>query len=153
MTRLAQARPSLPIVSPAFGIALICPFSSLARSRKRVNSYTLAHSGGMVLYSRAKLLCRISCVESAMRLPVLWCWMWRGGWRSREGRGREAKADCTPFCCQRQPMWLPHARRSASQAFNKAVWPDRGSERVASVLFFPPLSLSSSDFCNYQNPL
>ncbi len=99
----------------------------------------------MVLYSWAKLLCRISCVESAMRLPVLWCWMWRGGggWRSREGRGREAEADCTPCCCQWWPLWLLHARRSPSQTLSKS---NAATQRkwkslfLSSLLFFfsPP---------------
>lgn len=67
--------------------------------------------GGLVLYSRARLQCRISCVESAMRLPALWCWMWRSreGWRGKEEKHKQTvlptAVSCAysqrAFCCLR----------------------------------------------------
>lgn len=65
----------------------------MAHCRKRVHFYKLAQNRELLLCSWAKLLCRISCVASAMRLPVLCCWMWRG-WRSVEGKGTEAETGC-----------------------------------------------------------
>lgn len=51
-----------PIVTVP-GIMLICMLNG--SQLKRTHFYTLAHIAGVALYSSAKRLCRISCVETA----------------------------------------------------------------------------------------
>lgn len=64
-------------------------------------------------------------------------WGVRGGELGKEGEEKQ-KADCAPYCCQWWPLWLLLACCSPSQTCNKTMWPDRGSERVVSIVFTPP---------------
>lgn len=84
--------------------------------------YTLTHIAGMVLYSWAKRLCRISCVESAMRLPVLGVGCGGGGEVGKEGEEKQKQAVLPTVVsgghCGRCMHVAHHFRLK-----NKTVWP------------------------------
>ena len=109
-------------------------------------SLTHMQSRAMVLYCRAKLLCRISCVESAMRLPVLWRWMWRGV--EKQGRkGSEAQTVLPAVvsgghcgCC----MYVAHRLRLSTKQHDQTE--EAKEQFPSSSLFAPPPLFSAMTF-------